>query len=278
MTEVAILGAGELGGTLAHVLARRQVVRRIQIIDPGGRVAQGKALDVMQTGPIERFDTIVTGTHDLSRAAGAAIVVVADRAGTDPQHDPLLLLREVLAMAPHCTVLCAGPDHGAAIERVVRDFRVDRRRVVGSAPEALAEAVRALVALQANASVRDVALTVLGAPPEQAVVTWDEATIGGLAATHVLNEPTRRRIASQVPALWPPGPHALAHAAAEAVAALRDVSRRTLSCFVAPDDSSGRRARTIALPVRLGFSGIEAVHQPTLSVAAQVALENAMRL
>lgn len=278
MIELAILGAGELGGAVAHVVARRQIVRRIQLIDAAGRIAQGKALDIMQTGPIERFDTTVVGTHDLSRAAAASIIVVADRAGTDPQGDPLLLLRQVLATAPQASIVCAGADHYAAVERIVREYRVHRGRVVGSAPEALAAAVRALVALQANASVGDVALTVLGVPPSHAVVTWEEATIGGLSATRVLDEPTRRRVAARVPALWPPGPHALAHAAADAVAALSGVSRRTLSCFVAPDDSTGRRRRTVALPTRLGVNGLEAVYWPTLSGAAQVALETASQL
>jgi hypothetical protein len=55
-------------------------------------------------------------------------------------------------------------------------------------------------------------------------------------------------------------------------------SRRTLSCFVAPDDSTGRRARAVALPVRLGLAGVTSVDQPTLGVAARVALDNAMLL
>ncbi|MGE0448511.1 MAG: hypothetical protein AB7Q29_02910 [Vicinamibacterales bacterium] len=278
MIEVAILGAGELGGALAHVLARRRVVRRIQLIDAAGGVARGKALDIMQTGPIEGFDTTVTGSSDISRAIQSTIVVVADAAGGDPQGDPLGLLRQALATAARGSIVCAGADHRHAVEAIVRDLRVDRRRVVGSAPEALAAAVRALVALRANASVRDVSLTILGAPPSQTVISWEESTVAGLAASRMIDEPTRRRIAAQVPALWPPGPHALAHAAAEAVAALCGVSRRTLSCFVAPDDSTGRRARTVALPTRLGVTGVEEVHWPALGGAAQVSLDTAMQL
>ncbi len=84
---------------------------------------------------------------------------------------------------------------------------IARERLIGSAPEALAASVRALVALQTNGSVRDVALTVLGVPPAHAVVNWDDATIGGFAATRVLDEPTLRRLSAQVAPLWPPGPH-----------------------------------------------------------------------
>ena len=71
MIDVAILGAGELGGALAHVLARRGIVRTIQLIDPAGQVAAGKALDIMQAGPVERFSTPVAGGTDITRAAAA---------------------------------------------------------------------------------------------------------------------------------------------------------------------------------------------------------------
>lgn len=278
MIDVAIIGAGELGGSLAHVLARRAIVRRIELIDSAGQVAAGKGLDIAQTGPIERFDTRVHGSTDMSRVAGAAIVIIADQARPAADADPLLPLRQIVQLASRSVVLCAGADHRALVERGVRELRFARHRLFGSAPEALAGSVRALVALQTNGSVKDVALTVMGVPPSHTVVAWEDATIGGFAATRVLDEPTRRRLSAQVGPLWPPGPHALSHAAAEAVSAICGVSRRVLSCFVAPDDGSGQRSRTVALPVRLGERGVTAVDQPTLSVATQVALDNAMLL
>lgn len=278
MIDVAILGAGELGGSLAHVLARREIVRRIQLIDPSGQVAAGKALDIMQAGPVERFTTPLAGTSDISRVAGADLVIIADQARPPQGGDDLLLLKQISQLAARAVVLCAGADGRSIVERGVRELGYQRHRLFGSAPEALAASVRALVALQTNGSVRDVALTVLGHPPAHAVVNWDDATVGGFAAAHVLDEPALRRLSAQLGPLWPPGPHGLAHAAVEAVAALCGISRRTLSCFVAPDDSAGRRTRTIALPVRLGPSGVLGVEVPTLSVAAQTALDNAQLL
>jgi malate/lactate dehydrogenase len=277
MIDVAILGAGELGGSLAHVLARREIVRSIQLIDPAGQVAAGKALDFMQTGPVEGFSTRVAGTTDITRAAAADLVVVADQ--VKPQAaDDLLILRQISQIASRALVLCAGPEGRTLVERGVRELGYRRERLIGSAPEALAASVRALVALQTNGSVRDVALAVLGVPPLHTVVNWDDATIGGFAATRVLDEPTLRRLSSQVALLWPPGPHVLAHAAVETIAAVCGVSRRAISCFTAPDDSAGRRTRAVALPVRLGPMGITSVDQPTLSGAARVALDNAMLL
>jgi len=78
--------------------------------------------------------------------------------------------------------------------------------------------------------------------------------------------------------LWPPGPHALASAATLVVEAMAGRSRRIVSCFVAPDTSSGTQTRTAALPVRLGPAGIVDVVLPSLSVVEKVALDNAMQV
>ena len=278
MMDVAIIGAGELGGSLAHVLARREIVRRIQLIDPSGQIAAGKALDIMQTGPVEGFTTPVAGSTDLSRVAGCALVIVADSASPQSEADPLLVLTQLKQLAARAVVLCAGVDGRMLVERGVRELKYSREKLIGSAPEALASAIRAVVALQVNGSVRDVVLTVMGAPPANAFVSWEDASIGGCAATRALDEPALRKLASQIPLLWPPGPHALAHSAVEAVAAICGVSRRAVSCFVAPDDTLGQRARVVALPVRLCASGVESLAMPPLSGAAKTALDNAMLL
>src|SRR3954453_12484998 len=79
MQQVAILGAGELGGAVAHALARRDLVRSIVIVDESGRVAAGKALDIAQAAPVEQFATELSGSTDVSVAAGATLIVLADR-------------------------------------------------------------------------------------------------------------------------------------------------------------------------------------------------------
>lgn len=280
MHDVAIVGAGELGGTLAHVLARRDAAAAIRLIDDMGRVAAGKALDIMQAAPIEGFATPVSGSTDLWAAASAALIVIADRVdgGEWQGEDGLMLLKRLTDLAVGSVVLCAGAAQRELIERGVRELHIARARLFGSAPEALRGAVRAIVALEANGSPRDVALTVLGVPPSQIVVPWEDATIAGFAATRVLDEQARRRIGARVAPLWPPGPHALASAAVRTIEAVFGRSRVVVTCFVAPDDSSGRRTRTAALPTRLGAAGIASVELPQLSVHDRVALDNAMML
>jgi malate/lactate dehydrogenase len=110
------------------------------------------------------------------------------------------------------------------------------------------------------------------------VIPWADATVAGLALTRLVDEPSRRRLAARVTALWPTAPFALAAAAATAVEAMCGRSRRVVSCFVAPDVANGARARAAAMPVRLGPTGIVEILLPSLSVVEQVALDNAMQM
>lgn len=280
MRDVVILGAGELGGTLAHVLARTDTACSIRLIDDAGQVAAGKALDIMQASPIEQFATHVIGKTDLAATAGAHVIVIADRAagGEWSGDEAMLMLKRLHTSSGPAVIVCAGASHRELVERGVRELGYPREQLFGSAPEALASAMRALVALEVNGSPHDVALTVLGVPPSHVVIPWEDATIGGLAAARMLDEPSRRRLEARVGPLWPPGPIALAAAATKAIQGVFGRSRQRVCAFVAPDDSAGRRVRTAALPVALGPSGIARVHLPALNVHDRVALDNAMLL
>src|SRR3954468_7074224 len=110
MDRVVVLGAGELGGLVAHALAKRSVARDIVLIDEKGRVAEGKALDIMQAAPVEGFPARVTGASDTSLAGGASVVVIADPAGgPEWQGDAgLTLLKRVRDFSPTSLVVCAG--------------------------------------------------------------------------------------------------------------------------------------------------------------------------
>src|SRR4030095_12335938 len=76
MREVAIVGAGELGGAVAHVLARRDAVRSLVLVDESGRVAEGQALDIAQAAPVEGFATQLAGATDVATVGGSSIIII----------------------------------------------------------------------------------------------------------------------------------------------------------------------------------------------------------
>jgi malate dehydrogenase len=279
MREVAIIGAGELGGATAHLLARRNAAQRVRIVDDRGSIAEGKALDIMQAAPIEGFATVVSGSNDLLSAGGADVVIIADRAGGTEWsgEDAVLLAKRVAAVVPSAVIVCAGGSHREVVGRAVDELRLDERRIVGSAPEAVASRARGLVALALDGSPRDVTLTVLGNPPSETIIPWSDAAVGGYQLTRLMSEPARRRLAARIAAIGPSGPHALAAAAVKVVDGVFGRSRELVSCFVAPA-GIGRRARTTALPVRVNWRGVDAILLPELSAIDRVALENVMLL
>ena len=83
------------------------------------------------------------------------------------------------------------------------------------------------------------------------MVPWEDATAGGFAVSRLIGEPERRRLEAELSGLWPPGPYALASAAAKVIDTMLGRSERVVTCFVAPDDATRGRTRTAALPVRL---------------------------
>src|SRR4030095_7250730 len=158
MREVAILGAGELGGATAHVLARRDVVRSIRLIDEAGSIAAGKALDIAQAAPIENFSTQMSGTSDIASAAGAAVIVLADRSGTGEWNgdEGARLLKRLSTMAPRAVMLCAraGEDRSrlsraacgsnAGVRIGFRSAGVGRARAVRARRQRIAARCRAV--------------------------------------------------------------------------------------------------------------------------------------
>ena len=282
MPTICIVGAGELGGSTAHALARGERVRRVLLIDGDGTIAAGKALDIQQAGAVEGFHTRVDGTNDLTRVAGAAVVVVAD-SGRAPGSQEwsgetgLSMIARLSGFAGTAPIVFAGASHSDLILSVEREAGVERGRLVGSAPEALAGAIRAIVALEAGCSPSEVTLAVLGTPPSGFLVPWGEAAIGGYSLERVLTQVQLRRIESRLARLWPPGPQALGLAAAKITEALVTSSRRTMSVLTVLGGEFGIRDRAGVLPCLLTPSGIAHIRLPDLHSRERVQLETALQ-
>ena len=279
MSFIAILGAGSLGGALAHKLAGRDRVRAVRLIDPVSGVAAGKALDIQQAGPVERFDTRVTAATEIDAVIGAAAVVVtgpADRPEEDWQGEAALaLLGRVAGLTRRAPIVCAGASQGPLVAIGVQQLGIDRLRIFGSAPGALVSGLRALVALEAGVSPGEVAINLLGVPPAHPVVPWNSATIGGYPLEDTLSPPQLARLRDRVAQLWPPGPFVLASAASRVVEALvAGGARRTFTCFVG--ESAGDRPGAQSVGVTLGPGGIKKILPATLSRVEQVRLDNAL--
>ena len=280
MMRVCIVGAGELGGAIAQALAEHERAASVLLIDGAGAVAAGKALDLRQACAIDGFHTRLEGSTDITRVAGCAVCVLADRHGSSPSEwrddEGLALLSRLAPLAGEAPLVFAGATQAPLMQTAASELRLRRERLLGSAPEALAAAIRGIVAMEARCSPREVMLTVLGTPPAGFIVPWSEASIGGYALDRVLSPVQLTRLEARAARLWPPGPFALGMAAATVVAALLGASRRAHNVFAALDGEFGVRGRVGVLPALLAPSGIVHRRVPALDGRERVRLDVAL--
>ena len=280
MSTVVIIGAGEIGGALARQLAATDLVSRIVLVDDLGTIAAGKALDVAQSGPVDRYHTAMSGTHDVAAVVGAAIVVIADRAGHPGgewrDEAGLALVKRIAGLNRVAPLLCAGSAQDGLIGRGVNEVGVSRTRLFGTGAEALRSAVTALTALEANASPSDISLSVLGRPPHHVIVPWDQGAIGGRPVTQVLSAAQLARLEARVARLWPPGPYALAAAATRIIRTALSRGPRLHVATVAVTREEGTPGGSAIMPVLLRPSGIASFVTPALSSRDRVRYQTSM--
>lgn len=278
---VCILGAGDLGGAIAHALARGGHARRILLVDPNSGIAAGKALDISQSGAIAAFHAELAGTDDVMRITGTAVCVVADRAGKPSAEwhgdEALAMLTRVVPYLGGAPVVFAGAAQADLLLALAREVRVRRERLIGSGPVAFASAVAAIVAAEARCSPAEVMLPVLGVPAGF-VIAWSEASVGGYALERTLGQAQIARLEARAARLWPLGPFALGLAAARVADAVLTSARRAFGVLTVLGGEFGVRDRVGTLPVLLSSSGIVHVRVPSLNSRERVQLETSLGL
>ncbi len=270
---VAIIGAGNIGGALAHRLAERARVGEVRLIDDAAGVASGKALDILQSGPIQKSDTRVTAASDVLAASGAGAIVIADAYadGEWTGDRGFALVEKILRTGTRAPIVFAGPDQTSLMERSAAKLGVGTDRLIGTAPAAVVGAVRALIGADTDVSGVDVSVTVVGRPPSF-VVGWTAATVGGAAMAERLPAHRMLAISSAVKRLWPPGPYAIASATALVVEGLISGSRQRHQAVAVLDGEFGARAVACLIPLELGRGRILSRSVPTLSPQERTSL------
>lgn len=279
MSIVAIIGAGPLGGALAHALAGRARVDEVRLIDPQGRVAEGKALDILQSSPVEQFGTRVSAATTYAAAAGADVIAIADSLadGELSGENGLSVIRQIARMDVKAPLLFAGGTQRELMARTICELRVSSTRVIGSAPLALESAVTALAAALADVSPNDLSIGIAGVPPRDTVIGWDASTAFHQPISTVLPAHQLSALSSRAVALWPPAPYTLASAAARVGEALANGTRRRYTCFAAIDVTGAGRDMIAAVPVEIEKGGIGRTLEPALSRHERTAFENGLR-
>ena len=274
MKTVAILGAGELGATLARRLAETGRFASVCLVDGDLDRAKGKALDLLQAGPIEGYDTRLLGAPRLKGLGAVDALVVADPADLPVSSPglapPASFVRDVVE-ATGAGLLVVATGHAAALVAEAVRLGLPRTKVVGSSPLATAAALRSRIAEELAVTPREVALTVLGLPPDEPIVPWASATVGGVPLAGL--SPLALRRALEAVKGRAPGPVSLAAAACRVLKALCGSTPAVLPAFVTLEGEYGHRRIALAVPARLGHGRVESIVEVPLETVDRTAFD-----
>ncbi|WP_375396973.1 malate dehydrogenase [uncultured Sphingomonas sp.] len=188
--KIALIGAGNIGGTLAH-LAALKGLGDIVLFDVAEGIPQGKALDLSQCGPVEGFDATITGSNDYADIAGADVIIVTAGVARKPgmSRDDLLGINlkvmkavgeGIAANAPDAFVICITNPLDAMVWALREFSGLPHHKVVGMAGVLDSARFSHFLAEEFQVSVRDVTSFVLGGHGDTMVPVIAYSTVSGI--------------------------------------------------------------------------------------------------
>ncbi|WP_043360748.1 malate dehydrogenase [Belnapia sp. F-4-1] len=281
--KIALIGAGNIGGTLAHLIGLKEL-GDVVLFDVFPGVAAGKALDIMQSGPVDGFDSNMAGTGDYAAIAGADVVIVTAGFPRMPgmSRDDLLtknagvmgqVAEGIKTYAPDAFVICITNPLDVMVWALQQKSGLPANKVVGMAGVLDSSRFRLFLAQEFNVSVEDVTAFVLGGHGDTMVPLTRYSTVAGIPVPDLIKMgwTTQEKIdaivnrtangGGEIVKLLEKGsafyaPAASAIAMAEAY--LLD-KKRVLPCAVMLNGEYGLSDFYVGVPVVIGAGGAERI-------------------
>jgi malate dehydrogenase len=289
--KVTVIGAGMVGGTVAQMLATRDYAD-VVLVDIVEGMPQGKALDLMQVGPLLGYDTTLTGANAYEETAGSDVVVITSGIARKPgmSRDDLLrtnmgivgsVTKQVVPGSPEAVVIVVSNPLDAMCHVAFDNAGLPRERVIGMAGVLDSARFRTFIAFELNVSVEDVSALVLGGHGDTMVPLSRYSTVAGIPITELLSAERvtaiEQRTASggaEIVGLLKTGSayYAPGMSVVEMVDAILLDKRRVLPCSVLLQGEYGIDGLFVGVPVKLAAGGVEEIIQITLTDQEQAAL------
>jgi len=291
--KVTVVGAGNIGGTTALHLAMRNFAD-VVLVDIVEGLPQGKALDILESGPIIRFDSNLVGTNSYQETAGSDVVVITSGKPRQPGMSREDLLNEnqeivqsvteqLMEHSPNCVIVVVANPLDAMCHVALETSGFPRERVVGMAGILDTARYRTFIAQELEVSVRDVFALVLGGHGDNMVPLPSMATVNGVSITELLSQDRvdaivqrTRQGGGEIVELLGSGSAFYAPAAAivEMVDAILLDQKRILPCATYLQGEYGINDLFVGVPIKLGAGGIEEIIQLDLTDEELADLEN----
>ena len=277
--KISVVGAGNVGATAAQHIAERELARELILLDVAEGIPEGKALDLAEAAPVDRFDTRVAGTSDSGSLSGSDIVVVTAGLARKPgmTRDDLLttnadivgsVCERVKETAPDAIVIVVTNPLDAMAYVALKVTEFPPARVVGMAGILDSARFRYFIADELDVSVEDVTAFVLGGHGDSMVPLPRYSSVAGIPLSELLDESVIERLVertrnggAEIVAHLKTGSafYAPASAIAEMVAAIVRDKKRILPCAAWLTGQYGVRDLYMGVPVKLGVSGVEEI-------------------
>ena len=293
-TKVTVIGAGNVGATLVQRLAEMEVANEVVVVDiPATEgMPAGKALDLLESGPVLGYDTKITGTTSYEPTAGSDIVVITAGIPRKPgmSRDDLLntnakivasVTESVVKFSPNCILIIVSNPLDAMCQVALKVSKFPKHRVIGMAGVLDSARMRWFIAEALDCSMESVHAMVLGGHGDTMVPMPRFSTVSGIAITELLskekidaiNQRTRDGGAEIVKLLKTGSAYyAPSAAAAEMVESILKDKRKVLPCAALLEGEYGVDGVFVGVPCKLGARGIESIIQLNLTVEERAAL------
>ena len=289
--KITVVGAGNVGATVAQEVARRDHAD-VVLVDIIEGLPQGKALDMNEAGPVLGYEPRVAGTNGYGDTAGSDIVVVTSGKARSPgmSRDDLVTTNQAIVASVTRQALAESPDAILVVVtnpldamcHVAKDASgFPKERVFGMAGILDTARFRTFIAWATGASAKDVQAMVLGGHGDQMVPVVSSTTVGGVPLRGLLSdetiaelvERTRKGGGEVVNLLRTSAWYAPGAAVAEMVDAIVLDQKRVLPCTACLEGEYGIDGLYMGVPVKLGAGGVEEIVELELTSDERAELE-----
>lgn len=290
--KVTVVGAGNVGANCAVRIADKELAD-VVLVDVVEGVPQGKGLDILEAGPVEGYDVLITGANDYEPTANSDIVVITAGFPRKPgmsRDDLLLANHEVVRTAteqavkysPNAILILVTNPLDAMCWTAFQVSKFAKQRVVGMAGVLDTARYRTFIAQELGVSVENITALVLGGHGDTMVPIVRLTTVGGIPLTELTDQATIDRLVqrtrdggAEIVKYLKTGSAYYAPSAAtvEMVESILKDKKKVLPCAAYLEGEYGVNGLFAGVPVKLGAKGIEAIYQVKLQPEEQAQLD-----
>jgi malate dehydrogenase len=290
--KITVVGAGNVGATVAQHVVDREL-GDVALVDVIEGVPQGKALDLLQAGPVHGYDSRLTGSNGYDETQHSDIVVITAGLARKPgmTRDDLLfknaeivggVVTQIVSRSPNAILILVTNPLDAMVQLAWKKSGFPSERVIGMAGVLDSSRFRTFIAQELQVSVENVTAFVLGGHGDSMVPLPRYSTVAGIPITELLPPD---RVAALVERTANGGAeivnylktgsayYAPAASVVEMVEAILKDKKKILPCAAYLDGQYGVQGLYVGVPVKLGRRGVEQVIQITLTAAEQAAFD-----